>query len=77
MSCQQEVEDKLVSAINEATQQVEQSMDVDGGEQQAASATAKRLKHLKDKVVPGKVVVWCVCEGGARGCTCVCLLGMA
>lgn len=50
----QEVEDKLVSAINEATQQAEQSMDVDGDEQQAASATAKRLKHLKDKVVPGE-----------------------
>lgn len=34
----------------------EDSMDVDG-EQQAASAAAKKLKHLKDKVMPGGVQV--------------------
>jgi hypothetical protein len=48
------VEDSLTAAINDANAKLaEDSMDVDG-EQQQASAAAKKLKHLKDKTVPGE-----------------------
>jgi hypothetical protein len=47
------VEEGFVAAMNDANAKLaEDSMDVDG-EQQAASAAAKKLKHLKDKVMPG------------------------
>lgn len=40
-------------------------MDVDG-EQQQASAAAKKLKHLKDKVVPGECGQAHACNNCAR-----------
>lgn len=51
--CCQTVEEGFAAAMNDANAKLaEDSMDVDG-EQQAASAAAKKLKHLKDRVMPG------------------------
>jgi hypothetical protein len=48
----QTVEDKITTVVAAASQTAENDMDIDG-EQQQASASVKRLKHIKDKVLTG------------------------
>lgn len=55
----QTVEDKITTVVAAASQTAENDMDVDG-EQQQASASVKRLKHIKDKVLTGRPASGCL-----------------